>query len=147
MRTWIAATLAALVTLEVSAETPRMLTVVGYLEEATILPGGLPVKAKMDTGADVTSIHAVDIRRYKKNGEDWVQFTVDTGNRRMTFRQAVERIIRIRRAGTGIIERPVVRLGICIAGYYKRAQVNLADRSNMRYSLLVGRRFMSTGEY
>ena len=145
MKLFLSTVLTVLVMLGASAAQSPMLTFVGHLEDAVILPGNLPITAKMATGADVTSINALDIQRYKKNGEDWVQFTVDTGNRRMTFRRFVERIIRIRRAGTGIIERPVVRLGICIAGYYKRAQVNLADRSNMRYPLLVGRNFMGPG--
>lgn len=122
-----------------------MLKVIGYLEDAVILPSGLEIKAKMDTGADSTSIHAVDIERYRKDGRDWVSFVVDTGDRRMRFRRAVERVINIRRAGTSLIERPVVRMRLCIAGYEKLAEVNLADRSEMSAELLVGRRYMETG--
>ena len=99
----------------------------------------------MDTGADSTSIHALNIEKYKKDGRNWVRFTVDTGNRRMIFRRVVERIARIRRAGTTIVERPVVRLNLCIAGYNKLAEVNLANRTGMSTPLLVGRAFMKTG--
>ena len=99
----------------------------------------------MGTGAGATSIHAVDVQRYKENGQDWVQFTVDTGERRMVFRRAVERVVRVRRAGTAVVERPVVLLGICIAGYLQYGEVNLTDRSGMRFPLLVGRNFMGPG--
>ena len=51
----------------------------------------------------------------------------------------------IRRAGTTIQDRPVVRLGLCIADYYQNAEVSLTDRSNMSFPLLVGRTFMVTG--
>ena len=51
----------------------------------------------------------------------------------------------VRRAGIALQERPVVRLGLCIAGYYKNAEVNLTDRSNMSSPLLVGRKFMAAG--
>ena len=122
-----------------------MLTIVGHLENAVILPSGIEIKAKMDTGADVTSIHAVDIEKYKKDGKDWVRFIVDTGKRKMRFRRAVTRVIRIRRAGTTIVSRPVVRLNLCIAGYNKLAEVNLANRSGMSTPLLVGRASMKTG--
>ena len=123
----------------------RMLTIVGHLEDAVILPSGLELKAKMDTGADVTSIHAVNIEKYEKDGRDWVSFVVETGDRRMRFRRAVERTVRIRRAGTAIVRRAVVRLHLCIAGYNKLAEVNLADRTGMSTPLLVGRSFMKTG--
>ena len=51
-----------------SAAQSRMLTIVGHLEDAIILPSGLAIKAKMDTGADSTSIHALNIEKYKKDG-------------------------------------------------------------------------------
>ncbi len=145
MRIVLCAVLAALAILGASTAQSRMLTIVGYLEDAVILPSGLEIKAKMDTGADVTSIHALSIERYKKDGRDWVSFIVDTGKRKMRFRRVVARVVRIRRAGTAIVERPVVRLSICIAGYNKLAQVNLANRTGMSNPLLVGRAFMRSG--
>ena len=145
MRTFICAVLAATVMLGASAAESRMLKVVGYLEDAVVSPEGLPIRAKMDTGADITSINAIEIERYTNNGEEWVEFTVDTGERRMMFRRAVERIVHIRRAGTTLQERPVVRLGLCIAGYYKNAEVTLTDRTAMSFPLLVGRKFMAAG--
>ena len=127
---------------------PRLITIVGYLENAVISLRNLPdlaIKAKMDTGATMTSIHAVDISRYTKNGEEWVRFKVEAGGRSVFFRRRLVRTIRIRRAGTPVVERPVVRIGICIAGYYRLAQVNLTDRSRLSTPLLVGRRFMAPG--
>ena len=145
MRIVLCAMLSAIVMLGISAAHSRMITFVGYLEDAVILPGNLPIRAKMGTGAGTTSINAVDIERYQENGENWVQFTVDTGEHRMIFRRAVERVVRVRRAGTAVVERPVVLLGICIADYLQYGEVNLTDRSGMRFPLLVGRNFMGPG--
>ncbi len=114
MRTLICALLATMTTLEVSAAKSRMLTVVGYLGDAIILPVDLALKAKMNTGAGISYIHALYIQCYRKNEEDWVRFTVDTGVRKVIFRRRLERIVRIRRAGVPMVERPAVRLGICI---------------------------------
>ncbi len=126
----------------------RPITIVGYLENAVVVLRGLPdlaIKAKMDTGADMTSIHAVNIERYTRDGREWVRFTVKTGDRSVIFRRRLVRVVRIRRAGVGVVERPVVRMGICIAGYYAPTQVNLTDRSKMAFPLLVGRRYMAPG--
>ena len=127
---------------------PRPSTIVGHLENAVIPLRGLPdlaIKAKMDTGADMTSIHAVDIERYMKNGEEWVSFLVRASGRAVRIRRRLVRTILVQRAGVAEVERPVVKLGICIAGYYRLALVNLTDRSKMSTRLLVGRRFMAPG--
>lgn len=116
MRILTYALLATMAMSGISAAKSRMLTVVGYLEDAIILPVGLPLKAKMDTGANISSIHALDIRRYRKNGEDWVRFAVDNGARKMVFRRRLERIVRIRRAGIPVVERPVVRSSFASPG-------------------------------
>ena len=126
----------------------RPITIVGHLENAAVVLHGLPdltMKAKMDTGADMTSIHAVNIERYTKNGEAWVRFTVEAGGRSVVLRRRLVGTVGVRRAGTAVVERPVVRVGICIAGYYGLIQVNLTDRSTMSSPLLVGRRFMAPG--
>jgi hypothetical protein len=115
------------------------LRVVGYLENAVIVAAGLPMKAR------TTSIHAINIERFRRDGRWWVRFTVAVGDRKVTFERRIFRISRIRRTRVGVVERVVVKLGICLAGFYKLAQVNLTDRSNMNYPLLVGRRFMQSG--
>jgi len=63
-----AATAMTLVSVPANAA-PRPITIVGHLENAVIPLRGLPdlaIKVKMDTGADMTSIHAVQIERYMK---------------------------------------------------------------------------------
>ena len=126
----------------------RTITIVGYLENAIIPLRGIPdlsIKAKMDSGAYMTSIHAVDIKRYTRNGRKWVSFLVKVSGRKIRFRRRLVQTINIQRAGVSLVERPVVRIGICIAGYYRLAKVNLTDRSRMNFPLLVGRLFMAPG--
>lgn len=142
-------TVTAIILVSVPASAaPRPITIVGHLENATIPLRGIPdltIKAKMDTGADMTSIHAVDIRRYTKNGEEWVSFLVRASGRAVRIRRRLVRTILVQRAGVAEVERPMVEIGICIAGYYRLAGVNLTDRSKMSTPLLIGRRFMAPG--
>src|SRR5690606_176596 len=48
----------------------------GWLEKTRIEPWGVTVKAKLDSGALTSSMHAENIERFRKNDEDWVRFTV-----------------------------------------------------------------------
>ena len=118
MRTLICTIVAATVALATPGVMAHSIRIVGYLEDAIVLPIGLPMKAKLDTGADITLLHAVDIERYRKDGENWVRFTLEGGGRAVIVRRPLVRITRMRFAGNRVVERPVVQLGLCIASYY-----------------------------
>ena len=55
----------------------RAKTIIGW-RECVGLPGlGVgAVKAKIDTGARTSALHAFNVRRFKKGDEAWVRFTV-----------------------------------------------------------------------
>ena len=53
------------------------------------------------------------------------------------------RMARVRRAGTEVAERPVVALGLCVAGRSDTVEFTLADRTEMDYRVLVGRNFLA----
>lgn len=145
MRMLIGSMLALMIALSGPVATAHTVRIVGHLEDATILPIGLEMKAKMDTGADITLIHAVDIERYQDDGEDWVRFTLEGEGHSVIVRRPLVRVAKLRFAGNQLVERLVVRLGLCVAGYYKLAEVTLSDRSKMSTPLLVGKRFMRSG--
>src|SRR5262245_57528057 len=79
--------------------------VVGWVEDAVLLPEKVMVKAKMDTGALTSSLDAKDIEPFKRDGQKWVRFTVEltdakTGeNVASTFERQVVRNVKVRGAG------------------------------------------------
>lgn len=119
--------------------------VFGWVEKATLEPWGVEVKAKLDTGALTSSLHASDLERFEKAGKEWVRFTVDVENEATdkevskVFEKPVYRDVTLRGAG-GEDHRPVVVLNICMAGVIHQEQFSLQDRSDMIYPLLIGRR-------
>ena len=49
----------------------------GWVERVVLREAGFELKAKLDTGAETSSLDAVDIRRFKRGGESWVRFTIE----------------------------------------------------------------------
>ena len=140
-----------LLMLELAVWTPRIshasegrLPIFGYLETAKILPQSSPIKAKLDTGADHSSIHAADIAHSKRNGTLWVRFVIKSDDgRTLKLDRQVIRTAHIKRPGGKAQARPVVMMAICIGNLSHEVQVNLVDRSVLNYDLLIGRSFMS----
>lgn len=117
----------------------------GYLENVQIGNLALQLKGKLDTGADTSSVHARDIEVYKRGRRDnWVRFRlVGKNGRAIRYDQNVIRFARIKTKTGGTIRRPVIRLPICVGGVPGRAEVNLADRAEFEYDVLIGREFLA----
>jgi hypothetical protein len=117
--------------------------VIGWVERVRVTPGDIVMNAKIDTGAKTSSLNARDIKEFSRNGEQWVRFTVT--NREggtVSIERRLRRVAVIKRHFGGKERRLVVRLGICVAGVYRYAEVNLVDRSGFNYGLLIGRSFL-----
>ena len=77
MRTYrYTATVAALV-LVLSCEASAGKQVVGWVEEAIVNPGRVVLQAKLDTGADNTSIDAKNVSGFTRDGRKILRFQVD----------------------------------------------------------------------
>jgi hypothetical protein len=117
----------------------------GWIEKIRVQPWGVEAKAKLDTGALTSSMHAEDIEHFKRDDEDWVRFTIDLENTAggEDVRQRIERpLLReftVRGAG-GRAKRSVVLMKVCIGDTIYEEQFGLRDRSNMLYPILLGRR-------
>lgn len=118
--------------------------ILGWMEDVVVLPEDLKVRAKLDTGADTSSIHAEDIKIFKKNGEEWVRFKVSNreGKTKLVERR-VWRTAKIKRKGKSPQLRPVVKLMVCIDRFNETVEFTLIDRSNFSSIALIGRNFLS----
>ena len=129
------------ITLSVSAETKQ---VSGWVEKVTVGSPEFVMRAKIDTGAKNSSLHAKDYRIFNKQGKDWVSFSIKNkeGNSQL-IEKPIKRITSIKqKGGRPNRQRPVIVLGICLGNVYKEEEVNLVDRANFNYPMLVGRSFL-----
>lgn len=133
---------AALASPTIAAATQPL--VVGWIEPVKLGSEGVLLPAKLDTGADVSSLHATGIQRFRRDNADWVAFDV-TGQDKRTVRleRKVERVARVKKASSGVQERPTVLLGVCLGDTYRVTEVNLTDRSGLSLPFLVGRSFLA----
>jgi hypothetical protein len=117
----------------------------GYLENVQIGNLSLELKGKLDTGADTSSIHARDVEIYKRGKRDnWVRFRlVGKNGRAIRYDQNVIRFAQIKTKRGGTIRRPVIRIPICVGGVTGRAEINLANRADFEYDVLIGREFLA----
>lgn len=119
--------------------------VLGFVEEVYVGNMSLAMRGKLDTGADSSSVHARDVKLYDKNGKDtWVRFKlIGKDGRTIKYDQNVIRFAHIKTKTGGTIRRPVIRLPLCVGGKRGHAEVNLADRDDFEFDILVGREFLA----
>lgn len=116
---------------------------VGWVEKVRIYPGGLVLKAKIDSGAQTSSINCNCITPIDRQGEKWVRFSVIGEKGKLHwYERKILRTARIKRHFGKSQERFVIKMGICLGHVYKDAEVNLVDRSGLNYPLLIGRNFL-----
>ena len=117
--------------------------VIGWVEPVQLDFGGIQLAAKIDTGADHSSLSATKLRRFSKSNKDWVEFELlDTKGIRHKLKAPVERYTRVKRKGAESQHRPVIQLGICLDGNYKKTNVSLTDRDGFKYKALIGRSYL-----
>jgi len=103
----------------------------------------VPMKAKIDTGARTSALHAFGLSVSMRNGEPWAQFEVHPMQRsRARASQVVTPIVGYKkvRSSTGHSEeRPVVRSVIMIGNRKFAINLTLTSRDEMGFRMLLGR--------
>lgn len=115
--------------------------IVGWVENVNLEDSDLLVRAKLDTGADTSSLDVRYTRLFKLNRQRMVRFEIENPDtdERVTFERPVVRMVRIKQHGGGYLRRPVVLMRVCLGNRSHEVEMSLADRSNFQYSMLLGR--------
>ena len=118
------------------------LAVLGGIEQVRIDPPGLQLTARLDTGAAGSSLHALDVREFERDGKTWVKFQLvdaSTGQSVEVSRPVVRSIAPKDAAGS---KRYIVSLKATIAGIAQFTEFALTDRSSSAHPVLIGRNFL-----
>ncbi|WP_107773862.1 ATP-dependent zinc protease family protein [Nocardioides sediminis] len=112
-------------------------------------PGVEWIKAKLDTGARSSSIHAFDVEELERDGQPWVRFSIHPWQRSQedaVHHECPVHDRRLVRSSSGHSEeRYVVLLDVSLVGRTVRAEVTLSSRDEMGFRMLVGREALRQG--
>lgn len=100
------------------------------------------IPAKIDTGARTSSLHATEIERFDRDGKRWVRFLLDIGGGN-SEPVAIEAPRADRRTVTSsngeTQERYIIKTTLKLGDNEFPAEFSLADRSDMKFPILIGR--------
>lgn len=119
--------------------------IIGWRETVALPELGLPsLKAKIDTGARTSALHATGIEDFDRDGAPWVRFHIPDHDHE-TIEQPndceaplIDRR-EIRNTSGVPDERHVIETRLVIGGRRWRIEVSLTDRSDMAFPLILGR--------
>lgn len=104
------------------------------------------IKAKMDTGAKTSAIHAFDVETYRRDGELRVRFSIHPLQKNDTVAVACdEKVADIRTVsnpGRRREKRYIIRTELSVGGESWPIDLSLTDRDEMGFRLLIGRSAM-----
>lgn len=124
------------------AQQKRQKRVVGWKEHAA-LPD-LKVKdviAKMDTGANLASIDASEIKYSTKSGVKYVNFKIMKRNNTVRKTSApLAGFKRIKSSNGEVERRPYIKTTLLVDGISKKIELTLTDRGPMDYTMLIGKK-------
>jgi hypothetical protein len=118
--------------------------VIGWREWVALPDLGIAaIKAKIDTGARSSSLHAVDVELFRRRRVQWVRFRVHPlqRNTRRTV-SAEARVLdhrHIRSSSGHADQRPVIVTELELLGVRWPIELTLANRDSMGFRMLLGR--------
>ena len=101
------------------------------------------IKAKIDTGANLATLHARNLRVRKKEGVKFIYFDIPPlpGKKKNRIRKGELLGYRRIKSSDGLIEkRPYIKTTIKLDGIIKKIEITLTDRTTMDFHMLVGRK-------
>lgn len=101
------------------------------------------IKAKLDTGARTSALHAYFVEPFRRAGGDWVRFGIHPQQRTKHIAVACRaRVVDQRRvtdSGGHQERRYLIETPVLVAGISFPLEITLTNRDTMRFRMLLGR--------
>jgi hypothetical protein len=105
------------------------------------------IKAKIDTGARTSALHAFHVETFERNGEPWVRFKIHPKQHRSDLEQECDARIKDERivsdSGGHKEVRFVIETDLVLADLSWPIEITLTSRDDMRFRMLLGRTAMN----
>ncbi|PKA28478.1 hypothetical protein EHQ96_09835 [Leptospira levettii] len=116
--------------------------IVGRVEWVEFPNWKLKLRARIDTGALSCSINAVNIERVVENGETYILFDTFVNEKPIRLKSKFVKEAKVT-STSGVSEKRIMISEVIKIGKYKEeTMINLNDRTNLNYPILIGRNFL-----
>ncbi len=109
------------------------------------------MKAKVDTGARTSCLHAFALETFNRDDAEWVRFSVHP------IQQNIEKVVEceapiadirsVRDSGGHAEERIIIKTRIAIGNWKDEIEMTLTSRDDMRFRILLGRTAIVAGNF
>jgi len=120
------------------------LGIIGAVEPVYILPMKSPFLARIDTGAENSSLDVQNLRHFERDGVKWVSFELvnDQSGEKHFFEKKIIKFVTIKRINDSE-KRVTVMMNIKFGGQIIKEKFSLADREKFEYQALIGRNILT----
>lgn len=121
------------------------LPIVGGVEWVVVEPSSLKYEARIDTGAESSSIHAENIHLIERDGKRYVRFSLldPETNELVELERRLRRKVLIKQQQREWERRYVVKLWLTLGEIRELVDVTLSNRADFEYPVLVGRNLLT----
>ncbi len=121
--------------------------IIGGVENVYLPKYKVKYTARIDTGAKTSSMHALNIVEFERDGKRWVKFDIplsQKSERLLNIEKPLVRIVRIKDNQHESIKdrRYVIKMRYNISSISYFGEINLTDRNNFEHPILIGRNFI-----
>lgn len=121
---------------------PSTTEIIGWREMIALPDLGIgSMRAKIDTGARTSALHATRQERFERDGNPWVRFRVPVSGKagKVVHEAEIVDIRKVKNTG-GIPESRIMIATTLLLGRHKwQIETSLADRANMEFDMILGR--------
>ncbi|MEZ5560837.1 MAG: RimK/LysX family protein [Pseudomonadales bacterium] len=121
--------------------------VVGEVERVWIDPPKALIVARIDPNAANSSLHAENLVKFERDGDDWVRFDLmldKKDQQPVTIEREIRRYVRLPQAdGSEGSRHPVVTLRVRIGAARETVEFVLGDRPSPDFEMQLGRNFLT----
>jgi len=116
----------------------------GEIEEIELLDQELSFEARIDSGAETSSLGVYKLQKFERDGKDWVKFALQPDKKAAIHEYPVHDNVRIKnQEKEGSESRYEIKLDLKVGKKIYRNQLfNLSSRRHFEYQVLIGRSFL-----
>ncbi len=121
------------------------LGIIGEVEPTYLRDMESVFPARIDTGAETSSIDAQNVKEFERDGESWVSFDIENRatKEKKSFEKKIVRKTTIKRQQGGDEKRVTVNIEIKMGNQYFNKEFTLANREKFEYQVLIGRNILN----